>query len=114
MKYSDQQRIQRIYDNAVKLYKYISENHVSKEDLLKDFSMQWLVTTPLYNIGEHVYNLSKDYKEAHSKIQWAMIAGVRHRLVHDYDGTNWNIIADVVFEELPVLIEQLKEIMDKE
>nr|WP_315410072.1 HepT-like ribonuclease domain-containing protein [uncultured Selenomonas sp.] len=37
-----------------------------------------------------------------------MIAGLRHRLVHDYDGTNWNIISDVVFEELPILIEQLR------
>lgn len=37
-----------------------------------------------------------------------MIAGLRHRLVHDYDGTNWNIIAEVVFEELPILIEQLR------
>ena len=114
MKHSDHQHIQRIYDNAVKLYEYIQENQVKKEDLLKETTLQWLVTTPLYNIGEHVYNLSKDYKEAHCDIQWAMIAGVRHRLVHDYDGTNWNIIADVVFEELPVLIEQLKEIMDKE
>ena len=74
--------------------------------------LQWLVTTPLYNIGEHVYNLSKDYKDAHRNIQWAMISGVRHRLVHDYDGTNWNIIADVVFDELPVLIDQLKKILD--
>ncbi len=32
MKYSDQQRIQRIYDNAVKLYKYIEDNQVKKED----------------------------------------------------------------------------------
>ena len=114
MKYSDQQRIQKIYDNAVKLYEYIRENHINKEDLIREFSLQWLVTTPLYNIGEHVYNLSKDYKETHSEIQWAMIAGVRHRLVHDYDGTNWNIIADVVFEELPILIKQLKEILDNE
>lgn len=59
MKYSDQQRIQKIYDNAVKLYEYIRENHISKEDLIREFSLQWLVTTPLYNIGEHVYNLSK-------------------------------------------------------
>lgn len=27
-----------------------------------------------------------------------MISGLRHRLVHDYDGTNWSIISDVVFE----------------
>ena len=112
MKYSDQQRIQRIYDNAVKLCEYIMNNQIKKEDLLEETTLQWLVTTPLYNIGEHAYNLSKDYKEAHRDIQWSMIAGVRHRLVHDYDGTNWNIIADVVFNELPILINQLKEILD--
>lgn len=40
-----------------------------------------------------------------------MISGLRHRLVHDYDGTNWTIIADVVFEELPILIEELKKLV---
>ena len=114
MKYSDQQRIQKIYENATKLYNYILENKLKKEDLLSEFSLQWLVTTPLYNIGEHVYNLSNEYKEAHSEIQWSMIAGVRHRLVHDYDGTNWSIIADVVFEELPILIGQLEKILAEE
>lgn len=39
-----------------------------------------------------------------------MIAGLRHRLVYDYDGTNWNIIVDVIFEELPIFIEQIKNL----
>ena len=43
-----------------------------------------------------------------------MIAGLRHRLVHDYDGTNWNIIAEVVFEELPVLVEQIGALLSDE
>lgn len=111
MKYSDEQRIKKIYENAVKLYEYITANNVKKDDLLTDIHLQWLVTTPLYNIGEHVYQLSSEYKEIHSEIQWSMISGLRHRLVHDYDGTNWNIIVDVVFEELPVLIQQLKKLV---
>lgn len=111
MKYSDEQRIKKIYENAVKLREYIVSNSVKKEDLLKDVPLQWLVTTPLYNIGEHVYNLSNEYKKEHGEIQWTMISGLRHRLVHDYDGTNWNIIADVVFEELPILIEELKNLV---
>ncbi len=41
-----------------------------------------------------------------------MISGLRHRLVHNNDGTNWNIIADVVFDEL-VRIEAGKEIDDE-
>lgn len=111
MKYSDEQRIQKIYENSDKLQKYIKEHGVTKNELLNDYALQWLVTTPLYNIGEHVYFLSDEYKAAHPEIQWFMIAGLRHRLVHDYDGTNWNIIADVVFDELPVLIDQIKELL---
>ena len=77
MKYTDRQRIQKIYDYASKL---------------------------------QAYNLSKEYKSAHSEIPWAMIAGLRHRLVHDYDGTSWEIISDVVLEEIPALVEQLKNL----
>lgn len=47
MKYSDQQRIQKIYENAVKLYNYISEHQIKKKDLLEEFSLQWLVTTTI-------------------------------------------------------------------
>lgn len=52
--------------------------------------------------------MTLEYKAKHSEIPWAMIAGLWHRLVHDYDGTNWNIIAEVVFVELPILIRQLE------
>ena len=63
MKYSDEQRIKKIYENAVKLHNYIMENNIKKEQLLASIPLQWLVTTPLYNIGEHVYNLSDNYKK---------------------------------------------------
>ena len=108
MKYSDRQRVQKIYDYAVRLQEYILENHIEKEALLMQLPLQWLVATPLYNMGEPSYNLSAEYKMEHDEIPWAMIAGLRHRLVHEYDGTNWNIIAEVVFEELPILITQLR------
>lgn len=111
MRYSDEQRIQKIYEYASKLISYLETNNITKKSLLEETALQWLVTTPLYNIGEHAYCLSDEYKTEHDDIVWAMISGLRHRLVHDYDGTNWNIIADVVFEELPVLIKKLEELI---
>ncbi len=111
MKYSDEQRINKIYENAVNLHEYIINNNIKREDLLTNVPLQWLVTTPLYNIGEHVYYLSDEYRKAHSEIPWSMISGLRHRLVHNYDGTNWNIIVEVVFEELPILVEGLRKLM---
>ena len=107
MRYSDRQRVQKIYDYAVRLQEYLRKNNIGKEDLLAQLPLQWLVTTPLYNMGEHCYYLSAAYKARYTEIAWAMIAGLRHRLVHDYDGTNWNIISEVVFEELSILIKQL-------
>lgn len=110
MKYSDEMRIEKIRDYSQKLCDYIIDNDIKKDNLLTDFSLQWLVTTPLYNIGEHAYNLSSEYKNQHDEIPWAMISGLRHRLVHNYDGTNWTIIAEVVFEELPKFLEQIKNL----
>ena len=111
MKYSDDQRLKKIYENASKLDKYIKDNGVTRESLLEDYSLQWLVTTPLYNIGEQAYYISDEYKQEHTDIEWNMIAGLRHRLVHDYDGTNWSIIAEVVFEEIPVLLKKVKDLI---
>ena len=62
MKYTDQQRLEKIYDNATKLHNYIIENNITKDQLLREETLQWLVTTPLYNIGEHAYYLSDEYK----------------------------------------------------
>lgn len=110
MKYSDEQRLRKIYDYAAKLCDYIEQHNITKESLMSDYTLQWLVTTPLYNIGEQAYSLSKEYKELHSDIPWSMISGLRHRLVHDYDGTNWNIIADVIIDELPTLLRQIEKL----
>lgn len=114
MKHSDHQRVNKIYEYANKLNRYICENNITREALLKDFSLQWLVTTPLYNIGEHAYNLSPEYKAEHDEIAWSMISGLRHRLVHDYEGTNWQMIVEVVFEDIPALLVQLEKLVNKE
>lgn len=54
------------------------------EDLYLNVHDEWLIRM----LRIHVYNLSDKHKGAHNEIQWAMIAGLRHRLIHDYDGTN--------------------------
>lgn len=90
-----------------------AKKNISREQLLQEITLQWLVTTPLYNMGEQVCHLSKEYKESHNNIPWNKLAGVRHRLVHDYEETNWDIVSDILFDDLPVLIEQLKSILDE-
>ena len=41
-----------------------------------------------------------------------LLARLRNRLVHDYDGTNWQMIANMLFVDLPQLIESLKHLVE--
>lgn len=114
MKYTDIQRIEKIQEYTEKLLQYISDLKIDKQQMMDDYTIQWAVTTPLYNIGEHVYYLSSEFKEKHSEIKWYMISGLRHRLVHDYDDTNWGLISDIIFTDLPILKNQISEILANE
>lgn len=111
MNQPDSVRLKKIIDMAGKLLGYIRENHISEEQILSDYTVQWTITTPLYNIGEHTYNLSKELKAAHPEVPWSQIAGMRHRLVHQYEDTNWSIISYVIFHELEPYMNQLTGIL---
>ena len=113
MNQPDSVRLKKIIDMAGKLLGYIRENHISEEQILSDYAVQWTITTPLYNIGEHTYNLSKELKTAHPEVPWSQIAGMRHRLVHQYEDTNWSIISYVIFHELESYMNQLTGILSK-
>lgn len=110
MKYSDSDRIKLIISTWEALKTEIAKRSITKEILLTDSFSQWAVTTPLYNIGEHVYNLSSELKNQNPQIPWSKVSGLRHRLVHDYDGVNWTIIVEVIFNDMEIFINQLKSL----
>ncbi len=86
------------------LQNQITEHNITKELLLNDEFSQWAVTTPLYNIGEQVYKLSNELKKENPEIPCSVVSGLRHRLVHDYEGINWSIIVEVIFDEMDEFI----------
>lgn len=111
MKKSDTERIKKIISTWQALQNQIKEHSITKEQLLHDEFLQWAVTTPLYNIGEQVYKISDEMKQQQPEIIWSVVAGLRHRLVHDYDGINWSIIVEVIFEEMDGFVESIKNLI---
>ena len=57
MRYTDMRRIERIAATTKKLLDYLQANRITKEDVLAQEPLRWAITTPLYNIWEHTYNL---------------------------------------------------------
>ena len=84
---------------------YVQREQITPERICQEEPLQWTVTTPLYNIGEHVCNLSEEFKKEHPDIK---IAGLRHRLVYHYEDTNWIVICAIIFDVLPEFLEELK------
>jgi len=64
----------------------------------------------LYNIGEHTANLTAEFKQEHNTIPWVKIAGLRHRLVHHYEDTNWTVICAIIYDVLPKFPDELKHL----
>lgn len=113
MKKTDKERLKKIVAVWNELDLQIKQRNITKEQLMKDEFSQWAVTTPLYNIGEQVYNLSDELKLRYPDIIWSKVAGLRHRLVHDYDGINWTIIVNVIFDEMNSFVENVKQILNE-
>ncbi|MFR3786158.1 MAG: DUF86 domain-containing protein [Agathobaculum desmolans] len=111
MKKPDQERLKKIISIWTELQSEMVQHEITKDKLMSDQFSQWAVTTPLYNIGEHVYQLSKELKKEYSEIPWNMVSGLRHRLVHDYDGINWSFIVDVIFDDIDPFVQEIRKIL---
>ncbi len=112
MRYSDIQRVEKMRVTTRKLMDYLSENGITREDILASEPLRWTITTPLYNVGEHAYQISDEFKARHGEIPWSKIAGLRHRLVHDYENTNWSLICVILYDVLPKFLTQIESLHD--
>ena len=54
-------------------------------------------------IGEASRSISEVLKMAHPEIPWRQMTGMRNKLVHHYFGVDWEIVDDVLKNELPDL-----------
>lgn len=112
MKRSDSERLRKIVSTWESLRQQLQDRQITKEQLMTDEFAQWAVTTPVYNIGEQVYQLSDTIKDQYPDMPWSKVAGLRHRLVHDYEGINWSIIVSVIYEEMDPFVAQVRTILD--
>lgn len=108
---TDKERLKKIISTWNNLQQELDKRNITAEILLRDTFLQWAVTTPLYNIGEQVYKISSELKKSKPYIPWNKVAGLRHRLVHDYDGINWTIIVEVIFEDMKPFIADIENVL---
>ena len=62
-------------------------------------------------VGEAAWALTDTVKQRSTVIPCHLVAGMRHRLVHDYGRTDPSVVHRVLSESLPVLITEAKRLL---
>lgn len=86
------------------------------DEFLKDVRTQQAVVMSLIIIGESAARAIAKHSEMGERfpeISWRSMRGMRNRIAHNYANTNFEIVWQVVQEELPKLIKSIEEILKK-
>ena len=65
-------------------------------------------------IGEATYKLTKEFRNAHPEVEWDVIEGMRHVLVHGYFEITPHKVWRVIDNDLPILRPQIEAYIKEE
>jgi uncharacterized protein with HEPN domain len=60
-------------------------------------------------VGEAAGRVSDETRALHSEIPWPQIIGLRNRLIHGYDAVDYDILWQIITDDLPALLAILEK-----
>lgn len=102
--------LKRVLDAAILIDSYL--DGLEKEDFLEDRRTQDAVSMNLLVIGENatklLANFSDELKLAYGDIEWKAMRGMRNRMAHGYEETDFELVWLTVRTYIPDLIIKLR------
>lgn len=74
-------------------------------------SIQLAVLYEIAVLGEAVKRLSPEFRLAHPEIPWKEIAGMRDKVIHQYDRVKIAVVWQVIIVDIPLLLGQLEPLL---
>ncbi len=104
----DRERLADIIDAIERIEKYAVRG---RRALQTDELIQTWVVHHLMIIGEACRALSADFRSQHPSEVWALAAGLRNVLVHEYFGIDLDVVWNVLQRDLPDLKQRVQDIL---
>lgn len=113
MSATNEELVQRMYRYANALVRMQESGYLTREKLALSHHLQMETAMHFQVVGEAAAALERSGYDLGTSIPVGDIVGLRNRVSHDYEGVNWNILEDIVFEDMPELVVDLVGIMDE-
>ena len=84
---------------------------VNEEDFYNDETLKRAITRSLEIIGEATKNLDKDFTMKYNSVPWSYMAKLRDKIIHHYQGVDYETIWNIVKLEIPELHLQIEQII---
>lgn len=104
--------LRHIYDEII--YLQNESKDLTFEEFINNPTLTRAFSRSLEIIGEAVKKIPEELKIKYPEIEWKDIAGMRDKLVHEYFGIDYELVWDVIKNEIDELELQIKTIIDRE
>jgi len=106
MKPDDRIRLMHMAESLGHAIRFV-EGH-SRADLDSNQMLTFALLYALQTVGEAANNVSQEARNQLPQIPWAVIIGMRHRLVHAYADVDHDILWTTATEAAPKLLGQVR------
>jgi len=106
----DRQRLLHI-SAAIDEIRSYTEN-TDLKTFLANSMMRFACVKQIEIIGEAANNISAETKAMFTDLEWKQIIGMRHILVHEYFGVDFDLNRQVIIDDLPVLKEKVINVLN--
>jgi uncharacterized protein with HEPN domain len=89
-------------------------NNMTEVEFQDDERTQLAILYEITIVGEVVKRLSTEFRNQHSGVEWRKVAGMRDRLVHDYDEIKIDLIWKVIKTNIPELLAYITPLLPVE
>ena len=110
MHIKDHNRLESILEAILKIESYTE--HFQNADQLNDNNIAFDATMMNFVIiGEMVTNLSDDFRNQYTEIEWHKIKGLKNIAAHDYFGIDAEEVWQIIQNNLPELKKFIKNLI---
>ncbi len=86
---------------------------INKTSFLNDEKAKRAFARSFEIIGEAAKKVPNDFKQSHENIEWSAMARLRDKLIHHYFGVDYELVWNIVIEDIPPLRKKILKLLDE-